>query len=79
MAHWEVRVGLNVVYRGGERPKDHPDGRLELPNGQTFAKGTFTMVERQGDPPVTSRASLARSSKKPQRKNPAGGRGESNT
>ena len=74
-------VGGKTVYRGEEKPKIHDDDTLQLPSGQTFAKGKYRLVENKGDmPPAPSgKGSVPPKIGKPDRVNPAGGFGPNNT
>jgi hypothetical protein len=81
MAHYTVLVGGKTVYSGETKPKEHPDGRVELPNGQTFARGMYRLFEQEGDPPtpVSGKGSVPPKPGRPEKIDPAGGFGENNT
>ncbi|MBB3753664.1 hypothetical protein FHT44_006186 [Mycolicibacterium sp. BK634] len=80
MPHYTVLVGGKTVYRGEKQPKEHADGRLELPSGQTFAKGAYRLVEHKGNPPpISGKGSVPQKPGRPEKLNPAGGFSDSNT
>jgi hypothetical protein len=81
MSNWSVLVGGKTVYRGETKPKEHPDGRLELPTGQTFAKGKYRLFGPKGDDPpeISGKGSVPPKPGRPDKKDPARGFGEHNT
>jgi hypothetical protein len=80
MSHWSVLVGGKTVYRGKAKPTERPDGRLELPTGQTFAKGKYRVLEHKGDDPpeISGKGSVPPKPGRPDKKNPPRGFGEDN-
>lgn len=80
MPSYTVMVGGKAVYRGQKKPVERSDGRLQLPTGQTFDKGTYRVVEHKGDTPPTpqSKGSVPPSTSKPERIKPADGWAERN-
>jgi len=81
MPSYTVIVGGKAVYRGKEEPVERSDGRLQLPSGQTYDKGKYRVIKHKGDTPPTpvSKGSVAPSTGKPDRVNPADGWAERNS